>query len=214
MLPREFDVCAVQLPGRSNRFREPPLRRLADLIPAALEGLRPYLERPFAFFGHSMGALVAFELTRELRRQGAPLPVALFASAHEAPHRPPPLPPVTHLSDREFVEEVGRRFGGIPAEVLAEPELLDLVVPVLRADIGVLEGYRYLAEEPLDCAISSFGGALDSHLTREDAEAWREHTRGAFRLRILPGGHFFLDGCRQALLASIAEDLQPWLPRG
>jgi medium-chain acyl-[acyl-carrier-protein] hydrolase len=213
-LPPTVEVCPIQLPGRGSRFREPPFRRLADLVPAALEALRACFDRPFALFGHSMGALVAYELTRELRRRGAPLPVLLIVSGHEAPHRQPPLPPMAHLPDPELIEEVRRRYDGIPEEVLAEPELLELLVPVLRADMTVLESHGHVAEAPLPCALSCFAGEGDRHLSREDLEGWREHTLGSFRLRVFPGGHFFIDDSRNAVLASIAEDLGPWLAPG
>jgi medium-chain acyl-[acyl-carrier-protein] hydrolase len=208
-VPRTIEVCPVHLPGRG-----PPFRRLADLVPAALEGLRSHLDRPFAFFGHSMGALVVFELARELRRRGAPLPVRLVVSAHEAPHRPPPLPPVSHLPDAELIAEVRRRFDGIPDAVMSEPELLALLVPVLRADIAMLESYVYAPEDPLPCPVTCLAGEDDRHLVREDLLAWAEQTRGSFRFRLLPGGHFFIDGSRDAVLASIVEDLSPWLGRG
>lgn len=210
-LSGEIDVCPVQLPGRGSRFRETPFQRLNDLIPAVADGLEPLLDRPYAFFGHSMGALVAFELARELRRRGRPGPVALLLSAHEAPHRPSPLPPFGHLPDTEFIDEMGRRYKGIPDEVLEEPELLELLMPVLRADINVLESYSYHPQSPLDCTLSCFGGSDDPHLTLEDLEAWRDHSRGEHHLRVLNGNHFFLETAQSDLLRAISEDLQPWL---
>jgi medium-chain acyl-[acyl-carrier-protein] hydrolase len=214
-LPPSIDVCPVQLPGRGARFRERAFDRLPDLLAAAMEGLRPHPDRPFAFFGHSMGALVAFELARDLRRRGGPMPIALFVSAHEAPHRPSPLPPVTHLSDDELVAEMRRRYDGIPEEVLAEPELLELLLPILRADVSVLESYEHVREAPLPCAVSCFSGSDDRHLTDDDLDGWREHTSEPFRLRVLPGGHFFIneEQSGEKVLAAIAEDLRPWLAR-
>jgi medium-chain acyl-[acyl-carrier-protein] hydrolase len=161
-----------------------------------------------------MGALVAYELVRELRRRGAPLPVLLIVSAHEAPHRPPPLPPMSHLPDAELVDEVGRRYGGIPDEVRAEPELMEMLLPVLRADMVLLESHSHVPEPPLPCALTCLSGEGDRHLSREDLEGWREHTRGPFRVRVFPGEHFFIDQSRPAVLASILEDLGPWLLRG
>jgi surfactin synthase thioesterase subunit len=211
-LPGGVEVCPVQLPGRGNRFREPAFERIDALVRAAADGLAPHLDRPFAFFGHSMGALVAFELARELRRRGQALPFGLLVSAHEAPHRPAPLPPITHLGDAEFVDEVRRRYGGIPDEVLAEPELLEIMLPVLRSDITALEGHRHSPEPPLGCPLSCFAGVSDPHLGLEDLEGWREHTGAAFRLRRLPGGHFFLnpEESQEALLSALAEDLAAW----
>ena len=206
--PSEIEVCPVQLPGRGGRFREPPIRQAQELLSAAADGLRPLLDRPFAFFGHSMGALLAFELAREFRRRGWPGPMLLAPSGHQAPPRPDPEPPCAHLPDAEFLEEVQRRYDGIPAEVLADEELLNLILPSLRADMLLIETYRYTAEPPLDCALSCFGGEHDRHVSGEDLEAWREQTTGSFKLRTLPGGHFFIDKQRGAVVGALCEDLR------
>jgi len=153
-----------------------------------------------------MGALIAFEVARELRR-GGPQPVRLLVSAHEAPHRPDPDPPISHLDDADFVAEICARYDGIPREVLDQPELMELVLPVMRADFTAIESYAYVADSPLDCPISCFGGAGDRRVALADLEAWSEQTRGSFRLRVLPGDHFFVDTARPMLLAAIAEDL-------
>jgi medium-chain acyl-[acyl-carrier-protein] hydrolase len=178
-------------------------------VAAAADALRPHLNLPFALFGHSMGALVAFELARELRRRAWPLPVMLAVSGHEAAQRPDPDPPVAHLPDAEFLHEIRTRYGGIPDEVLAEEELIQVLLPVLRADVLLLESYVYQHEPPLDCAISCFGGVQDGHVTRADLEAWREQTRGPFELHTVPGGHFFIDSAREAVLRALSEDLLP-----
>jgi medium-chain acyl-[acyl-carrier-protein] hydrolase len=208
-LPSQVDVCPIQLPGRGSRFREAPFRRASDLVGAAADALRPHLDLPFAFFGHSMGALVAFELAREFRRRSWPGPVLLAVSGHHAPQRPDPDPPFGHLPDAEFLEEIRVRYDGIPAEVLAEEELLKLVLPVMRADVLVLESHPYAEEPPLDCALSCFGGEQDRHTRRDDLEAWREQTRGPFTLRTFPGGHFFIESAREAVLRALSEDLVP-----
>lgn len=209
-LPPEVDLCPLQLPGRGSRFREAPFRRAVDLVPVAADALRPQLDMPFALFGHSMGALLAFELTRELRRRGWPAPVLLAVSGRRAPQRPDPDPPVAHLPDRDFVNEMRARYDGIPGEVLADQELLSLVLPVLRADVLVLETHAYSDEPPLDCPISCFGGEQDRQVRIEDLEAWQEQTRGPFMLRTFPGSHFFLDSARPVVLRALREDLARW----
>jgi surfactin synthase thioesterase subunit len=206
-LPPGVELCPIQLPGRGARFHEPPFRRLPELVGAAAGALQPLLDKPFALFGHSMGAVVAFELARELRRRAWPEPGLVVVSGHEAPQRPNPDPPLAHLPDAEFVEEICRRYDGIPKEVLDEHELLQLMIPVLRADIMALESYAYRPEAPLECALSCFGGAADRHVSREDLEAWSEQTRGSFRIRTFDGGHFFLETARAGFLAALREDL-------
>ncbi len=206
----EVEICPVQLPGRGGRFRETPFRRAPELVSAAADGLRPLMDRPFALFGHSMGAVVAFELARELRRRSWSAPVLLAVSGRQAPPRPSPLPPFGHLPDPEFLREVRGRYDGIPDEVLAEDELLQLVLPSLRADILVLETYPYTLEPPLDCPISCFGGQEDRHVSRDDLDAWAQHTRGGCTVRTFPGRHFFIDSAREAVWRSLREDLTPW----
>jgi len=204
------EVCAVQLPGRGPRFREAPLRDAALLVRAAADGLRPMMDVPFAFFGHSMGAVVSFEMAREVRRRGWPSPVLLAVSGRQAPPRPSPDPPCGHLAEPDFIREVRARYDAIPDEVLAEPELLQLVLPALRADILMLDNYSYAPEPPLECPISCFGGEEDRHVSREDLEAWAAHTRGRFKVRTLPGRHFFIDSARDAVLSALRDDLGPW----
>ena len=209
-LAPEVEVCPVQLPGRGSRFRETAYRQSKELVAAAADGLRPMMDVPFAFFGHSMGAVVAFEMARELRRRSWPAPVLLAVSGRQAPPRPSPMPPFGHLPDPDFLREVCGRYDNIPAEVLAEKELLALVLPSLRADILVLETHLHAPEPPLECPISCFGGEEDPHVSREDLEAWSEHTRAGARTRIFPGGHFFIDSAREAVWQALREDLRPW----
>jgi len=206
-LETNIDVCAVQLPGRERRLREPPFTRLTDLVPACAQGMAPYLERPFAFFGHSMGALVAFELARHLRSRYGVTPVHLAVSGLRAPQTAPRYQPVHQLPDDALVEEVRRRWDGIPAAVLAEPELMEIFLPTLRADLSVVETYAYRDADPFDCPISCFGGLDDQSVDRADLDAWRDQTRGPFRLRMLPGNHFFLQTARDPLVRALSEDL-------
>jgi medium-chain acyl-[acyl-carrier-protein] hydrolase len=213
-LAPDVEVCPVQLPGRGSRFREPAFRRLADLVPALAGGLAPLLDRPFALFGHSMGAVVGFELARELRRRGAPAPALLAVSGRQAPRRPEPEPPFAHLPDAEFLEEVRRRYDGIPPEVLAEEELLRLLLPTLRADIEALESHAYSPEGPLACPISCFGGEDDPHVSVADLEAWRDETSATVTVRTFRGGHFFVESSRSEILRALGEDLARWTAVG
>jgi medium-chain acyl-[acyl-carrier-protein] hydrolase len=172
------------------------------------EELRPYLDMPFAFFGHSMGALIAFELARKLRRSRGPAPLRLFLSGRRAPHLPPSRRPIHHLPEAEFRQEV-RLLEGTPEEVLSNEELMQILLPVLRADFAVCETYVYSAEEPLDMPLSVFGSTNDPEVNREELEAWRSQTTGSMTLRIFEGNHFFLHPMRLALTDAIAQDISP-----
>ncbi len=204
-LPDTVEVCAVRLPGREGRLREPAFDRLSPLVDALAAALHPALDRPFAFFGHSMGALVAFELARRLRRDGRPGPRLLFVSGRKAPHL---------RTDRschawpepQFREEL-RRLGGTPREVLEHPEMMRVLVPILRADFAVCETYAHQSDEPLGCPVTAFGGLDDEDARREHLEGWAAHTRAAFRLRMLPGNHFFLHSAETRLLQMVADEL-------
>lgn len=212
LLPPEVHLCPVHLPGRGNRFSEPLRTELAPLTERLAEDLAPYLDTPFAFFGHSMGALIAYELTRLLRREGLPLPEHLCVSGRRAPQLPSDKRPLHDLPEEEFKEEL-RSLDGTPEEILEHPELMDLFTPILRADFSVCETYRYAEEEPLDIPISAFGGLEDPDVGRDHLLAWRAHTRGPFRVRMLAGGHFFLNPSREALVRAVAEDLLRPAPR-
>lgn len=204
-LPSHVELCAIKLPGREARLSEPPFERLTPLVQALATALSPWLTRPFALFGHSLGALVSFALARELRRRGAPPPRHLFVSARRAPHLPDPDPMHT-LSDPALVERI-RGMGGTPEAVLAEPELMALFLPIVRADAAVNEVEPFVAEEPLACPITAFGGLDDARARRDELEAWREHTRAAFRIEMFPGGHFFLRSAQDLLLRSLSTAL-------
>lgn len=205
-LPGGVEICPIQLPGRESRLGEPPFTRLEPLLDALVLAIQPYLDKPFAFFGHSMGATISFELACQLRAQGASTPVHLFISGSRAPHTPDPDPPIHHLPDAELVEEL-RRFNGTPEAVLQNAELMHLLLPILRADLTLHETYRYVPGEPLDCPISAFGGLEDEEVSHDDLAAWRDQTCGTFTLRMFPGDHFFLRSARTLLLQAVSQDL-------
>lgn len=204
-----IELYRVHLPGRENRITERPFTRLTAMVETLAEALRAHLNVPFAFFGHSMGALIGFELARQLRRWNEPGPTHLFVSGHRAPQLRDPDPPIHQLPEPAFVEEL-RRLNGTPEEVLADTELMQLVMPALRGDFAVCETYRYLEDDPVECPISAFGGVGDARVGHADLAAWRSQTSGAFVQRMLPGTHFFLHGARDLLLHAIFEDLS-WL---
>lgn len=210
-LPPEIQVCPVQLPGRENRLTVTPFTRLVPLVQELAQALLPYMDVPYAFFGHSMGSLIAFELTRELRRWDQGGPLHLFISGCRAPQVPDPARPLHQLSESQFVKEFCDRYNSIPAVVLQSDELMKLFVPILKADMTIIETYVYTNEEPLVCPISAFGGLSDREASREELEAWRVLTRGTFSLRMLEGDHFFLQSNRVFILQVISGDLMRWL---
>ncbi len=206
-LPASIEICALQLPGRESRLAEEPFSDMVSLVQELSEAISPYLDVPFAFFGHSMGAIVSFELARLLQKQYGKSPKYLFVSGRQAPHIPDPKPPFHHLSEVEFLAEI-RRLNGTPEVVLQNAELMELLLPTLRADIKICETYLYTSQDQLNCPISAFGGKLDAEVGYQDLAGWSEHTSDIFTMRILYGHHFFLHSEQEMLLQSLYRDLQ------
>lgn len=208
-LPAEVELWAVQPPGRGTRFGETPLRSLIEIAAEAARAILSQADRPFALFGHSMGALVAFEAARALRRQGRE-PHHLFVSGRRAPQLIDDEPPMHRLADLELVEEVRRRYDGIPQAVYRDSELLRIILPTVRADLEALETYIYRDDLPLEFPLSAFGGQQDPRATRRHLDAWRKQTRGRFALETWPGGHFYLtSGSQSGVLAALVRELVP-----
>ncbi len=206
-LPDWIEVCPVQLPGREARAREAAFTSVYPLAAALATELQPLLlERPFALFGHSMGALIAFELAREIRRRSGVEPCYLFASGRHAPDCPLPHPPLHQLSDAELLVAL-QRIGGTPNEVLGNPDLIRFLLPLLRADLRVHEAYEYTGEPPLACPVLVLGGADDRHAEIRTLEGWKRHTTGPCSVRILPGNHFFVHTAERSLLALTVQEL-------
>lgn len=200
-LPAWIDVRPIQFPGRENRFREPLYTRLEPLV-AEMAG-RVETGEPYALFGHSLGALVAFELVRTLRREGRPAPLLLVLSGFGAPHTLRDRPRVAHLAPDAFWEVVAAHYDVTP-EVMAEPLLRELAYPVLRADLEIVETYVYRPEPPLDLPLVAWGGVGDPEETEEQVAAWKEYSRQPVEVRTFPGGHFFVNSSRPAVLAALA----------
>ena len=205
-LPQNVEVCSVQLPGRGSRLREAPFTSMPLLVQATAQALLPYLDKPFAFFGHSMGAVLAFELAHLLGKKYGREPAHLFVSGRCAPQIPVNHPPTYHLPEQEFLAEL-RRLNGTPREVLDHPDLMELMIPLLRADFEVCQTYVPTDCTPLRCPISCFGGLQDQDVPSEQLEGWKEQTADRFSLLMLPGDHFFLHLSEPALLEALNRDL-------
>lgn len=201
-----LEILALQLPGRENRMSEPPFTDMHDVVARVADEIAPMLAaKPFAFFGHSMGGVLAFELVRELRRRGLPLPSRLFVSGSSAPQVADFADPPRHtMPDDELVVEL-RRLGGTPEEFLADEELLAILLPTLRADFSLFDTYRYPEGEPLPVPISVFGGLEDFALPEEKLEGWRLQTTAAVTMKMFPGDHFFLHAYEPAVTREIGR---------
>lgn len=197
----------LHYPGRGSRFNEPFIKKIDALVEHVSQAIQPLLDKPFVFFGHSLGGWIAFELARRMRNNQLPQPQFLFVSACAAPQLPDPNPPIHALPDREFLEAL-KKFNGVPAEISDQAEALNVLLPVLRADFEVVETYRFDPKEhPLDIPIIAFGGLDDERVRRERIEGWASQTNSAFKTQYFPGGHFFITTARDAVISSIAAEL-------
>ncbi len=205
MLPPSVEPVAVQLPGRADRFRERPFDRMAPLVEALLDVLPPLLDRPFACYGVSMGAQVAWALAHALRERALPRPVALFLACDVAPVHNDGTWPWENRADG--IEGYMREMGGTPPEVLAEPELMRALVPVLGADLTVLSTHDRRPGAPLDVPIHCFAGDRDDTAPPDLMDAWRHETTGRFDLDVLASGHFLDEAAERHVTATIGATL-------
>ena len=206
-LAAHVDVCALLLPGRETRIRERPVSSMEAIVDAAVLHMRGQLDLPFALFGHSMGSVIALEVARRLDAQGLPSPQHVWLSARRAPGIVDPDPPLSHLDDDRFVEALDRRYGGIPAEVRADRDLMALLLPGLRGDIAALESHELQAEPRLDCPLTVLGGSTDPRAPIDQLDAWRTATTGTFRVRVFDGGHFYIGPRRAEVLAEVSRTI-------
>lgn len=203
--PPDVGVCPVQLPGRETRLGDPVYHRMDDLVADLLPLLLPLADRPMALFGHSMGALAAFELARAMRAAGLPAPVRLVVSGRAAPHLADRHPVLHRLPTAQLVDEL-RELGGTPEQVLDDPAIMSRLLPFLRADFGLNENYRYVAEPPLTTPLNVYGGTTDPRASVAELAGWRAMTSDRFDLHTVPGGHFAVFDHVAAVLAGVAGD--------
>lgn len=207
-LPHDIDIYPVQLPGRTSRAAEAPYRSIDALIPDLRAALSEHLDVPFVLLGHSMGALVAFHLARELRRRGETQPKSLVVLSRSAP-RPHEAKRMLHtLLDDALLEALDSWHGSIPKELRREPALLALLLPLLRADLELNETYELRSEPPLAIPIIAFGGISDLSVPHESVAHWAAHTSAGFSLRMVPGGHYFFETSRTEFARQLSLELE------
>ncbi|MBZ0297935.1 MAG: putative thioesterase [Anaerolineae bacterium] len=210
-LDPEIGVYSALLPGQASRLREIPPTETDVLVEQMIHASEAYLDEPFALFGYSMGALIAFEMARYLRRHGLPQPLALFIGARRAPQLTDLLSPLHQLPDAQFVQAVQSRYGGMPLAILQDAEMMALFTPILRANFAMIESYQYTEEAPFDFPILAFGGTRDRTTNESQLRAWSQHTRSNFDCQIFDGEHFFIQQHQDAVIVQIRQSLQPYI---
>lgn len=206
LVTSELQVCAVQYPGRGSRVREEAFTDCKALVAAFIPHLLPILNKPFALFGHSMGAIIAFEVARVLQEEYGLRAEHLIASGRRAPQIPMTDRLTYNLPHKEFTEEL-RRLNGTPTEVLDHPELMQLMIGIIRADFTLTQTYHYSPGPQLNCPLSVFGGLNDTDVSREQLEAWCEQTSNNCSLQMFEGDHFFIQTNQAPVLKTVREKL-------
>jgi medium-chain acyl-[acyl-carrier-protein] hydrolase len=209
LLPPGIALRVAQLPGRVGRFREPPYHDVRELARALLPAVGALAARPVVLFGHSLGAIVAFEVAREMRHRGLPAPAHLYVSARQAPHVGMRGRATWNLSDEALAVAL-RELGGTPETVLGDPELFSLLAPALRADLEMNERYEYTPGEPLATAITAFASASDPRAAPDEVAAWADHTTSRFAFVRVDGGHFALLDRPRLLMDRVLTDDKDW----
>lgn len=205
-LPSSIDVCPIKLPGRGTRIDEPAHTSISTLAAEIAKVIEMSSTRPYAVFGHSMGALLAFEAARIIRSNGGPMPFHLFVSGCAAPHVRRVQRTTYQLPNAEFIADI-QRLNGTPAEFFNYSELVSLLLPMLRADFQACQTYVYHPQEILDVDITVLGGERDLEVSASQLCAWRDLTGGRVRVETVPGDHFFLHHFERHLLAVVSAQL-------
>jgi myxalamid-type polyketide synthase MxaE and MxaD len=203
-LPPDIEVCPIQLPGRENRLSEQPFTQFAPLVETLAQILIPHLDKPFAFYSHSMGNLIGFEVAHLLRQQYGCSPIHLLVGGFFAPQS---VAYANRLLDKSFLEERILKFMEIPREVQEDQQFMEHFMSICKLDYQLLQSYIYSNKEPLDCPISAWGGEQDSLVSQDDISAWHQHTKNTFKLHMIPGKHLFLTTNRKLLLETISQEL-------
>lgn len=205
-LSPSVEFFTVLMPGRGNRLSERLYTSVAHAVEDLSGSFEQYLNKPIVFFGYSLGALICFELAHRLRDKYGIEPGLLIIAARTAPHIPNDDPPTYNLPDEALIKEL-QRLNGTPREVLDHPELMELMLPMIRADFQMAETYTFVERAPLNCPIAAIGGVSDPEVPRESLEAWRGYTKGRFTLDMLPGDHFIIHSAESAVVELVNRRL-------
>jgi medium-chain acyl-[acyl-carrier-protein] hydrolase len=203
----DIECVGVQYRGRGQRLKEAPFTSVEEFVDEIGLDLSALCDKPFAFYGHSFGGLVAFTLARQLQRSGRPGPSHLFVGATRPPHLESPFPDIHGLADGEFIANIQSRYGGIPSIILEDAEVMKMFLPAMRGDFTAYESYRYQPAMALDIPITAFGGAQDKAVKADCLREWESHTAADFDLKILRGDHFFLQISAQELVRAVETRL-------
>ncbi len=206
-LPDHIEVCILQFPGREERLGEPLIKDMSKLVDCITEEIITYADRPFAFLGHSMGAIVAYETAQRLRSMGANQPMHIFLSARAAPHLQEDIDPLRFLEDDAFVDRLHRTYGAVPEAIRQNARLRAIFLPILRADVELLETHLASTSEPLGCPITALGGKDDPAISKDMLAGWQTRTSGKFKQYEFPGKHFYINSEREAVISRILDDL-------
>jgi medium-chain acyl-[acyl-carrier-protein] hydrolase len=206
-LPTSIEVAAIELRGRGRRFDERLVLDFDRHVDEAAQSIGEHSDMPAAYFGHSMGAVLAFEVIRRLRAAGKPRPLGLFVSAHRAPQLPDRTPTLHMLEDAALLERL-RDWSGTSDAILKNPALSSIFLPILRADLTAASRYRYESGPPLDCPIVAYAGTQDSEASIDEVRAWRTQTSADFSLHVYSGGHFFIQEPRSGFMAEFVHALR------
>lgn len=207
LLMPSVELWLIHLPGREKRIKETPYNIFSQLTDTLADAIRPSLDMPFAFFGHSMGGLLGFEVARRVRDRYGIQPIHLFISGRRAPHLPDSLPALYKLPEGEFLSQAENRYGQLPDIIKKDPEILHLFLSILRADLEMLDSHQYEPGPPPGCPISVFGGLQDQTVKEPDLAAWRDHSSTPFNLRMFPGDHFFFQQARSEITRILNDEL-------
>lgn len=211
-LPSNVEIVAIQLPGRENRFQEAPLTDLDAVMAHVVDAVGSRLDKPYLLFGHSLGGLIAYELARRFAVQSRRMPQGVVVSGKRAPHMPSRRAALSSLADREFVREIAD-YNGTPSDILDNPELMQLILPRLRADASLFDNYRYRDSGPLPCPVVAFGGDNDKHVNHAELVGWEIHG-STFSHRFFDGDHFFIHSHHAEVMHAMSEVIASALAAG